>query len=98
MLKKLDNISTNLKWAQSCMISDYRDENYVNIEDIEYIFGDIDNCYASILTSSFFDEGYQRYHFRGDKKRSMSVKSYINKIFPYLRVLIDENKAYEQKI
>ena len=80
------------------MISDYRDENYANIEDIEYIFGDIDNYYAPILTSSLFDKGYQRYHFRGDKKRNMSVKSYINKIFPYLRVLIDENKAYEQKI
>ena len=80
------------------MISDYRDENYANIEDIEYILGDIDNCYAPILTSSLFDKGYQRYHFRGDKKRNMSVKSYINKIFPYLRVLIDENKAYEQKI
>ena len=80
------------------MISDYRDGNYANIEDIEYIFGDIDNCYAPILTSSLFDKGYQRYHFRGDKKRNMPVKSYINKIFPYLRVLIDENKAYEQKI
>ena len=28
----------------------------------------------------------------------MSVKSYFDKIMPYLRVLIDENKAYEQKI
>ena len=38
------------------------------------------------------------YHFRGDKKRNMSVKSYINKILPYLRVLIEESKAYEQEI
>ena len=29
---------------------------------------------------------------------NMSVKSYFDKIMPYLRVLIDENKAYEQKI
>ena len=28
----------------------------------------------------------------------MPVKSYLDKILPYLRVLIDENKAYEQKI
>ena len=87
MLKELDSISTNLKFAQRRMISDYRDENYANIEDIEYILGDIDNCYAPILTSSLFDKGYQRYHFRGDKKRNMSVKSYINKILPYLTVL-----------
>ena len=80
------------------MISDYRDENYANIEDIEYIFGDIDNCYARILTSSLFDKGYQRYHFRGDKMCNMSVKSSFDKILPYLSVLIDENKVYEQKI
>ena len=83
---------------QKRVVSDLRDENYASIDDIEYILGDIDNYYAPILTSSLFDKGYQRYHFRGDKKRNMSVKSYINKILPYLRVLIDESKAYEQKI
>ena len=92
MLKELDSISTNLKFAQRRMISDYRDENYADIEDIEYIFGEIDN-YALILTSSLFGKGYQRYHFRGEKKRNMSVKSYSNKILPYLRVLIDKNKS-----
>ena len=30
--------------------------------------------------------------------RNMSVKSYFDKILPYLSVLIDENKVYEQKI
>ena len=34
------------------MISDYRDNNYANIDDIEYIFGDIDNYYQPILASS----------------------------------------------
>ena len=93
MLKEVDSISTSLKFVQRRMISDYRDENYANIEDIEYIFGNIDNHSAPILTSSPFDKGYQRFHFRGDKKRNMSVKSYINKMFPYLRVLIDENMS-----
>ena len=80
------------------MISDYRDDNYANIDDIEYIFGDIDNYYQPILTSSLFNNGYQRYHFRGDPMRNMSVIAYFNKITPYLRVLIDGNKLYEQKI
>ena len=35
------------------MISDYKDDNYTNIDDIEYIFGDIDNYYQPILASSF---------------------------------------------
>ena len=90
LIKELDSVSTKLKFAQRRMISDFRDENYANIEDIEYIFGDIDNYYAPTLTCSLFDKGYQRCHFRGDRKRNMSVKPYINKILPYLRVLIDE--------
>ena len=67
------------------MINDYRDENYANIDDIEYIFGDIDKYYAPILTSPLFDNGYQRYYFRGDK------------IIPYLRVLIDASDWLKNK-
>ena len=77
--KELNTISSDLKFVQKRMISDYRDENYANIEDIEYIFGDIDNSYAPLLTSSLFNKGYQRYHFRGDKLRNTSVKSYLEK-------------------
>ena len=98
LLKELNSISSDLKFKRKNMVSDCRDENYANIDDIEYMFRDIDNHYAPILTSSLFNKGYQRYHFRGDKLRNMSVKSYLDKIIPYLRVLIYENKAYEQKI
>ena len=28
----------------------------------------------------------------------MSVNSYLDKIIPYLKMLIDENKVYEQKV
>ena len=80
------------------MISDYRDDNYANIDDIEYMFGDIDNYYQPILTSSLFNKDYQRYHFRGNPNANMSVTTYFDKIIPYLRVLIDKNKLYEQKI
>ena len=45
------------------MISDYRDDNYPNINDIEYILGDIDDYYAPVLTSLLFDGGYRRYLF-----------------------------------
>ena len=81
LLKELDSISTELKFVQRPMISDYRDENYADIEDIEYIFGDIDNYYAPLLTSSPFDKGYQRYHFRGDKKCNMSVENILIKFY-----------------
>ena len=98
MLKELNSISSDLKFVQKNMISDYGDDNYANIDDIEYMFGDIDNYYAPILTSSLFDNGYQRYHFRGDILHNMSLKSYLDKVIPYLKMLSDENKVYEQKI
>ena len=80
------------------MISHYRGDNYVNIDDVEYVFGDTDNYYQPILASSLFNNGYQRYHFRGDPDRNMSAITYFNKIVPYLRALIDENKLFVQKI
>ena len=83
---------------KSVLISDYRDENYAIINDVEYIFGDKDKYYTPILTSSLFDKCCQRYLFRGDKIHNMSVKSYFDKMLPYLSVLIDKNKVYEQKI
>ena len=98
LLKELNSISTDLKFKQKNMISDYRDDNYANIDDIEYLFGDIDNYYQPILASSLFNNGYQRYNFRGDPNRDMSVITYFDKIIPHLRVLIDTNRLYEQKI
>ena len=98
LLKELESMSIDLKFIQKRMISAYRDDNYANIDDIEYIFGDIDNYYAPVLSSSLFNNGYQRYHFRGDPMRNMSVKEYLSEIEPYLRQLIDVNKVYEQKI
>ena len=80
------------------MKSDQRDDNYPNIDDIEYILGDIDDYYAPILTSSMFNKGYQRYHFRGDETRSTSVKAYLDNIIPYLTMLVDEIKGEEQTI
>ena len=98
LLKELNSISIDLKFIYKNMISDYRDDNYANINDIEYIFGDIDDYYTPVLTSSLFDGGYQRFHFRGDKLRNMFVKSYLDKIIPCLRMLVNENNVHEQKI
>ena len=98
LLKELNSISSDLKFEQKKMINDYRDDNYANIDDIEYVFGDIDSCYQPVLASSLFNSSYQRYHFRGDPNRNMSVTTYFDKIIPYLRTLIDKNKIFEQKI
>ena len=98
LLKELNSISSDLKFEQKKMINDYRDDNYANIDDIEYVFGDIDSYYQPVLASSIFNSSYQRYHFRGDPNRNMSVTTYFDKIIPYLRTLIDKNKIFGQKI
>lgn len=95
LLKELNSIISDLKYKEKYMKSDYRDNNYSNIDDIEYILGDVDDYYTPVLTSSIFNKGYQRYHIRGDETRSMSVKSYLDKVSPYLTMLIDENKGEE---
>ena len=43
LFKELNSISRNLKFVEELMISDYRDDNYANINNIEYIFGYIDD-------------------------------------------------------
>ena len=98
LLKELNSISSDLKFERKMMISDYRDDSYSNIDDIEYVFGDIDNYYKPILTRSSFNKSYQRYYFRGNPNRNMSVTTYFDKIIRYLRMVIDKNKLYEQKI
>ena len=39
LLKELNSISGDLKFIQKNMASDCRDDNYANIDDIEYMFG-----------------------------------------------------------
>ena len=85
VLKEWNSLSSGLKFKRKNLVSDYRDENYANINDIEYILGDIDNYYAPMLTGSLFNKNYESYHFRGDKMRNMPVKSYLDKIIPDLR-------------
>ena len=58
LLKELNSIYNGLKFIYKNMISDYRDHHYASINDIEYVFGDIDDYYRPVLTSSLFDGGY----------------------------------------
>ena len=66
LLKEVNSISVDLKFKRKQMISNYRDDNYANIDNTECMFGGIDDYYKPILTRSLFNNGYQRYHFRGD--------------------------------
>ena len=80
------------------MISDYRDNNYANLQDIEYMFSDLDDYYKPIIVQGLFNNYYQRYICRGDLTREMSVHTYMNKVIPFIKILTDERKITEQKI
>ena len=38
LLKELNSISSDLKFERKMMISDYRNDSYTNIDDIEYVW------------------------------------------------------------
>ena len=98
LLNELSEISTDLKFKRKNIPSDYRDNNYANIEDTEYMFGDLDHYFKPILTQRLFNDSYQRYYCRGDPTRQMSIDTYLDKIIPYIKLLINEKKMTEQKI
>ena len=97
LLNELTEISTNLKLKRKNMISDYRDDNYANLQDIEYMFDDLDDYYKPILVQGLFNYSYQRYNWRGDLTRKMSIETYMDKVIPFIRFLIDEKKTTEIK-
>ena len=35
-------------------MSDYRDDNYANLQDIEYLFSELDDYYKPILVQGLF--------------------------------------------
>ena len=69
LLNELTKISNDLKYKRKYISNDYRDDNYANLQDIEYIFNSLDDYYKPILAQQVFNNNYQRYYIRGDPTR-----------------------------
>ena len=71
------------------------DTEYKGINEIQYLFNNMDeeNYYEPIKTKHDFDDNYIKYESRGDKDTNLSLEEYLNIIRPYLRDMIDNNKA-----
>ena len=95
LLNELDKISSSLKFKKKDMINDYRDNNYANLQDIEYMFGDLDDYYKPILVQGLFNDNYQRYYSRSNLTRQMPIDNYLNKVIPFIKILIDEKKQQQ---
>ena len=98
--KKQNNsrISLALQYKRKHFDSAYDDSNYYGLRDLEYTFDDLDFCYKSILAKENFNGNYQVYTCRSDKDRDMPIYIYLEKVTPFLRILIDEKKTSDQKI
>lgn len=79
------------------MINDYKDDNYANLQDIEYTFNDLDDYYKPILAQGLFNNNYQRYYCRGDPTREMSIDNYLDNVIPYIKLLIDQKNYMNKK-
>ena len=79
------------------MINDYEDDNYANLQDIEYTFNDLDDYYKPILAQGLFNNNYQRYYCRGDPTREMSIDNYLDNVIPYIKLLIDQKNYMNKK-
>ena len=80
------------------MDSAYDNSNYYGLNDLEYMFGDLDDYYMPILAKESFNGNYGFYTCRGDKDRDIPIDTYLSKVTPYLRILINEKKIRDQKI
>ena len=76
--------------------SDHDDLDYFGIRELENLFTNddynSDNYYKPVLISSSFGNNYEKYEFRGDKDKKLSVKQYLYVVMSGLADLINKKK------
>ena len=94
----LINLKRELENKQKYHSSDYHDQNYYGIKDIEHFFNEtIDDYYKPILVRFAFENNFEEYEIRGDKHKNLSLKEYIATITPQLVDLINKKKNSTQE-
>ena len=102
-INRLIRIANTLDKKQEYKHSDYDDQDYFGIKDIENLFDHINNddYYQTILVKRSFKSIYECCEIRGDRDKKLSIKQYFYMIMPPLTKLIDERKnsnKNEQKV
>ena len=98
LLDELTKIFNDLKFKKDHINNACDSSSYYGLKDLEYTFGALDDYYKPVLAKESFDGNYQMYTCRGDKERNMYINEYLEKIKPYLIVLINEKKTSSHKI
>ena len=91
----LTKLVRNLKKKEENRHHDCDDPDYYGLRDIERLFRKIDDYYKPILVKSPFRGNYKHYESRGHGDKNLFAEQYLEKIKPYLRVLINDNKTIE---
>ena len=75
---------------------DYDDIAYRGVRNVRDLFDlSIDeDYYKPIIAKSAFDGSYIHYESKGDKRKNLSIKKYLNIIQPYLIDIINEHKTH----
>ena len=101
--KKIKEIEKNLLELEKSLSTlkkyyDYDDIEYRGIIDVTNLFDlAIDqDYYKPTKTNDAFNSNYIEYQSKGDKNKTSPIKEYINMIRPYLRDIINNNKAQEE--
>ena len=98
LLEELNNILLDLEFKKKHINNAFDSSSYYGLKDLEYTFGDLDDYYMPILSKRFSGDNYQMYTCRGDKNKDMYITNYLEKVKPYLIVLVDKKKISNQKI
>ena len=61
------------------------------------MLGDLDDYYKPTLAQGLFNDSYHRCNCKGDPTRQMPIDTYLDKVIPFIRILINEKKTTEQK-
>ena len=92
--KNLTELEENLSKTKTYY--DYDDIEYRGTRNVRYLFDlSIDeDYYKLIIAKSAFDGNYIQYESKGDKRKNLSIKKYLNIIKPYLVDIINEHKTH----
>ena len=92
--KNLTELEENLSKTKTYY--DYDDIEYRGTRNVRYLFDlSIDeDYYKPIIAKSAFDGNYIQYESKGDKRKNLSIKKYLNIIKPYLVDIINEHKTH----
>ena len=93
MKKNLTELEENL--SKTKKYYDYDDIEYRGIRNVRDLFdlSIIEDYYKPLIARGAFNSSYIQYESKGDKRKNLSTKEYLNRIKPYLGDIMNDYKV-----